>query len=360
MPTLAKKKEDKMQNTMTYGTNIFIGKEGHIKEAASPHLALLRAQTADYIDRLKDFESRCAHPEADPKRLQAVMTFLNESMLDACAEYERNESDPFALKEAQVEFRETTNPILSKSYCINRTRTWPQGHQGDFYTLELAYKNTPLSEGIGYYLDRYLLSSRLADGVRERIMMLRALLRKELYARQKAKVLDVACGSCREVFELASDIKASDAKLTAVDLDDDALNFALDRLAHAGLTEDHVEIRKYNALRIFDFETALIEFGMQDVIYSVGYFDYLPDDFLIKLLNSLYKLLSPGGKLIAAFKDVNRYRPQLYHWLANWDGFLQRTEDDFERIFHYSDIPEVALSMSRVDSGAVVFYTITK
>ena len=210
-----KKKEDGMQNTMTYGREIFTGKEGRIKEAVSPQLALLRAQTADYIDRLKDFESRCAHPEADPKRLQAEIKFINECMLDACAEYERNESDPFALKEAQVEFREKTNPILSKSYCINRTRIWPQGHQGDFYTLELAYKNTPLSEGIGYYLDRYMLSDGLADGVRERIFMLRALLKKELHARRNAKVLDVACGSCREVFELASDIIASGAKFTA-------------------------------------------------------------------------------------------------------------------------------------------------
>lgn len=333
---------------------------GFVREKPSKYAELLSAQTEEYIRQLKDFELRCDRPGADRKKLQAEVTVLNETMLEACAEFERNAADPFAVKSAQIEFREKTNQILSKSYCINRTRTWPQGHQGDFNTLEIAYKNTPLSEGIGYHLDKYVLSAPLADGVRDRIVKLRELLKEELSGRQNPRVLDVACGSCREVFELASEIKASGAKFTCVDLDEDALNYALDRLALAGLTEDHVELRKYNALRIFDFDTAMMEFGMQDVIYSVGYFDYLPDDFLIKLLSSLYKLLTPGGKLIAAFKDANRYRSQIYHWLLNWDGFLQRTEDDFERLLHYAEIPEGALSMTRVDSGSIIFYTARK
>ena len=62
---------------------------------------------------------------------------------------------------------------------------------------------------------------------------------------------------------------------------------------------------------MFDLETAQTEFGMQDIIYSVGFFDYLPDDFLVKLLSSLYMLLNPGGKLFAAFKDADRYQPQV-------------------------------------------------
>ena len=58
------------------------------------------------------------------------------------------------------------------------------------------------------------------------------------------------------------------------------------------------------------FEVALTFAVDEDVIYSVGYFDYLPDDFLAKLLHSLHQLLNPGGKLIAAFKDASRYRSQ--------------------------------------------------
>lgn len=349
-----------MGNVLTYRGEEVREACGFVEEKAGKYAGLLDQKIEKYIEQLKDFESRCSRPGANEEKLLQEITVLNDEMLDACAQFEREVRDPRAIKAAQVGFRKKTDPILSKSYCINRTRKWPQGQQGDYMTLELAYKNAPLSDGIGYYLDKCMLSATLATGVRERIEKLRDLLRQELTSRRAPKVLDVACGSCREVFELAQEIKRAEAKFTCIDLDPGALDFAVGRFAHAGLTSEHVEVLKYNALRMFDYETAAAEFGMQDVIYSVGYFDYLPDDFLVKTLHSLYKMLNPGGKLIAAFKDARRYRPQLYHWLVDWDGFLQRTEDDFDELFHQANIPGRAVAMTRVKSGSIVFYTATK
>jgi predicted SAM-dependent methyltransferase len=104
----------------------------------------------------------------------------------------------------------------------------------------------------------------------------------------------------------------------------------------------------------------MAEFGRQDIIYSVGYFDYLPDDFLVKLLKTLYNLLLPDGKLIMAYKDAARYRAEIYHWLVDWDGFKQRTEPDFARLFRAADIPDNSLHMERVGSGSIVFYSAKK
>jgi SAM-dependent methyltransferase len=333
---------------------------GLIQERPRTYVEALDAQIEKYILALGDLEIRCSMPDASREALLNEITMLTDSMLLACAQFEEGVNDPLALKQAQVYFREKTHPILSKSHAINRCRTWPQGQQGDFMTLELIYKNSQMSEGIGSYLDEYMQSTALGVGVRERIIKMRELLNKELISRSNPKVLDVACGSCREVFELAPEIKASGAKFTCVDIDNAALDFALDRFAFAGLTEEHTELIQYNALRMFDLETAHTEFGMQDIIYSIGFFDYLPDDFLVKLLSSLYMLLNPGGKLIAAFKDVDRYQPQVYHWFVDWDGFLQRTEKDFDRAFRDANIPSSAISMTRVDSGSIVFYSATK
>jgi SAM-dependent methyltransferase len=205
-----------------------------------------------------------------------------------------------------------------------------------------------------------MLSNEITLGVRGRIVKMRELLKNELMCRRDRKVLNVACGSCREVFELASEIKSTGAKFTCIDLDSKALDFALDRFGYAGLSSDHADVLQYNALRMFDNETAQTEFGTQDVIYSIGFFDYLPDDFLVKLLNSLYAMLNPDGKLLMAFKDVSRYRPEFFHWLVDWDGFLQRKESDFERILRDAGIPDSAVSMSRIDSGPIIFYTATK
>ncbi len=327
------------------------------------HVKHLDDVTELFNRRLEKIEKRCIDSEADPDKLLHDVKIVISEVLDACAEFEREVKDKDIIRDARIRFREKTNPILSKSYCINRARTWPQGSQGDYKTLEYVYKNTPLSEGIGYYLDLCLLNSDLAPAVRNRIKKLEDILRDELLNREKPSVLNIACGSCREVFELAPVIEKSGAKFTCIDLDNDALSFAANRLSYTSispLTSNQVKLRKYNALRMFDDELNMSEFGKQDIIYSVGFFDYLESDFLSRLLKASYTLLNPGGKLIASFKDASRYRHQDYHWIVDWDGFLQRYEEDFMSIFSEAQIPFSAITEMREETGVIVFYVITK
>lgn len=328
-----------------------------IGEEQEQYILQLGQAIENYLAGLRDVERRIARDEVEPQEIAAEIAGLSGTMLMACAQFEQEVKDPTAIKRARSYFQKRTHAILSKSYAINRCRTWPQGHQGDFLTLESAYRDASLSDGIGYYLDRYLLDSPLARGVRGRIQRLAELLRQELAERDRPTVLDVACGSGRELQDLVPEIRRSGASFTCIDLDNDALNFAMDRLAHADLHPDQFTFVNYNALRLFDLETAHAEFGKQDVIYSVGFFDYLPDEFLAKLLNSLYAMLKPGGKLIAAFKDAGRYPAQLYHWIVDWDGFLQRNEADIERVLKSAGIPAETLSTTRDESGAIIFYT---
>jgi SAM-dependent methyltransferase len=319
--------------------------------------------TEIFNQRLLEIAKRCNNPEENPEELLQAMIDAIDEVLIECKEFEMATKDKEIIRDARIRLREKTNPILSKSYCINRARTWPQGYQGDYKTLEFAYKNTPLSEGIGYYLDLYLLNLDLAHAVRNRIKKLEVILRDELKNRQKPSVLNIACGSCREVFELASEIERSGAKFTCIDLDNDALSFAANRLSYTNispLTSNQVMLRKYNALRMFDDELNMNEFGKQDIIYSVGFFDYLHSEFLINLFKALYNLLNPGGVLIASFKDARRYRHHDYHWIVDWDGFLQRTEEDFWRIFEDAKIPTYSIIETREDSGIIVFYIIAK
>ncbi len=332
-----------MQNSWGYDNEEINENALLVSEESEKYISYLEATTDHYMDTLRDIERRCISKEGDPESIFQELTVLNDSMLQVCEQFEKLVNDKAAIKAAQVAFRDKTEPIVSKSYGANRVRTWPQGYQGDYKTIEFMYRNTPMSEGIGYYLDKYVLSATLAVGVRERMRKLAELLKTELINRQYPKVLDIACGSCRELHEIVPEIEKSGAHFKCIDLDSDALDFALNRLSYAGLSADRAEFIQYNALRMFDYETAVSAFGMQDIIYSVGYFDYLADDFLVKLLSTLYMLLNPGGKLIAAFKDANRYRSQLYHWFADWDGFLQRTDDDFERLFRRAEIPSSAL-----------------
>jgi SAM-dependent methyltransferase len=320
---------------------------------------LLDTAAERFNREMEALEQRCHDPNENPEELLQATERTIEEVLAVCAEFERGVKDKKIIRSARVSFHQKTNPILSKGYFVNRIRTWPQGSQGDYKTLEVLYKNTPLSEGVGYYLDLGAMNAALAVGVRNRIVQLQEILRDEIQKRQLPSIMNIGCGSCRELMGIAPEIIASEARIICIDNDDDALAFAQDRLAYAGILPQ-VELRKYNALRMFDDELNMMEFGKQDIVYSVGLFDYLPSDFLGKMLGSLYRLLNPGGKLIASFKDAARYRSQSYHWIGDWDGFLQRTEEDFRGILTEAGIPPEAIAETRETTGVIIFYVITR
>ena len=332
-------------------------------ELDEKHIQELDEATEVFIKRLEEIEYRCLNPQEKDEDILPEIRAAFDDVLHGCKLFEIAIEDKEVVRDAQVRFREKTNAILSKSYRINRARTWPQGYQGDHKTLEGLYRNTPLSEGIGYYLDLYCLDWPLGIGVRNRIKELVNILRDELRKRENLRVLNIACGSCREVLELASDIEKSGAHFTCIDLDNDALAFAANRLSYTNIstvTSDQVVLRKYNAVRMFDDELNTSEFGKQDIIYSVGFYDYLPTDFLINLFRALYRLLKPEGLLITSFKDAARYRHQEYHWVVDWDGFLQRSEADFKNIFQKAGIPDSAIVERREESGIIIFYLVRK
>lgn len=322
--------------------------------------AALNANTEAYIQALETLSAASSVAGADSGQIMDDIRALNEKMMSACAEFEDDVAhDEDILKAQRHAFQAKTDRILSGSYIIRHARTWPQGGQGDYKMLEYVYKNSPQSTGLGSYLDYYGLSLPLAQAVRCRIIRLEEILRREITSRKAASVLNIGCGSCRELMGLAPDIVASGAKVTCIDLDGDALAFAMERLSFTEAA-DSIEFRKYNATRMFDDELNMAAFGMTDIIYSAGLFDYLPSEFLSKVLGALYRMLNEGGTLVAPFKDAARYSAQVFHWLVNWDGFRQRTEKEFRFIIADAGIPVAAVREERDATGLIIFYVITK
>jgi predicted SAM-dependent methyltransferase len=123
---------------------------------------------------------------------------------------------------------------------------------------------------------------------------------------------------------------------------------------------DKVQFRQYNALKMVNHERNLQEFGAQDIIYSVGLFDYLSNDVLVKLLKALYDLLKPGGILIASFKDSNKYSTFIYHWTVEWNAFLQRKEQDILALYERAGFPAGSVMTTRTASEVIVFYNVSK
>lgn len=314
-------KEIKDVDRLTAKDLIFSGEENR-------KWAELLAETIAELNRkLQELEPYCVGQQYNEKIYKEVSQAI-DAVVPFFKAFEEGVKDRKIIKCAQFIFRDKTNPIFLKSYYFNRARTWPQGYQGDYITMENCYRNIPLSIGIGYYLDLYLLNSPLGIAVRNRIKMLEYLLMEEIQNRKGASMLNIACGSCRELMGLAVDIIDYKTNVTCIDNDEDALRFSMKRLSTLGL-DDYVKFFKYNAVRMFDVDSSMSEFKGQDIIYSVGFFDYLPSDFLIRMFKSLYNILNPGGVIIVAFKDADRYDHRLFHWMVDWDAFSR----EIRRIF---------------------------
>lgn len=335
-------------------------KFSRINEDLEIYAAALNTNTSAYLEALEVLSAACSAPGADAGKIMDDVKWLNQKMMSTCAEFEAAVAhDEDIVKAQRQAFQEKTDSMLSGSYLLRHARTWPQGGQGDYKMLENVYKNSPLSSGLGYYLDLYGLSLPLAEAVRCRIKRLEEIVRQEIRSRHGASVINIGCGSCRELMGLAPDIVASGAKVICIDMDGDALAFAMQRLSYTEAA-DSIEFRKYNATRMFDDELNMAAFGKTDIIYSAGLFDYLPSEFLSKVLGALYRMLNQGGTLVAPFKDAARYSHQVFHWLVNWDGFRQRTETEFRSILADAGIPMSAIREERDETGLIIFYMITK
>ena len=331
-------KEDAHQyvlDQLDQGTDRFLGELGQI-EARIERTGLIDESDFEELNRIVD-------------RLFDVFRGVDKALAD-----QRE-----ILTERRVQFRNRTHDFFSKGYLHNRARVWPQGYPGDYSIIESIYRNIPLSSGLGFLLDRHFLNATLAHAVRHRKNMMKTILSEELRARRQPRVMNIGCGPCRELLELAWDIRESGAKVTCLDLDSEALSYSEDRLANT-LAQSCFDFRKYNVLRMVSPSRNRERFGSQDVIYSMGLFDYLDDETIIRLTGALYELLNPGGKLILAFKDADRYETFDYHWLADWDYFKQRSLYDSRILVDRAGIPAEHVDVRAIDSGVIVFYSLTR
>lgn len=330
---------------------------GWLNESEDPLTAQLCKAVVRFNTKLEEIEERRLSANSCVDSILHDLSEAISEMSSACEEFEKsNRAGAQLVKELQKKVRRETDRFFLQSRFMRHARTWPRGYPGDFEILEDIYDNVSKSDGIGDCLDRYFLSTILARAVQGRKETMRGILKSELEVRSGLKVLNVACGSCREIVELAQEVRSSGARMICIDADAAAVEYSKERLAGVGLGQDIVDVKRYNALKMVSHDRNLSEFGMQDIIYSIGLFDYLRDDLLIAIISSLYRLVNPGGKLIAAFKDSRRYKTQEYHWLVDWSSFLQRTEDEQRSLVARAGIPMAMVSTLREASGVVLFF----
>ncbi len=213
-------------------------------------------------------------------------------------------------------------PYFMRSRFAERAYYKPKGYAGDFQMMEMIYANRPQGDGrLGGLVDQWCLNTSAARAVRGRRTLLKKLLEKEaglLAARQGTmRILSLACGSCRELFDFLSETKdPAPVEAICLDADPEALEF----------THQKVNVFSHQAVIRF-MQTDVLRwvvgrdkhpFGPLDFIYSAGLTDYLEDPLFQALARRAFEYLKPGGIFVAGnFGPGNPNRAFMDH-LLQW------------------------------------------
>lgn len=252
--------------------------------------------------------------------------------------------------------------IILSSEFMTRTNLKPRGYAGDSQMMRMIYENDYRGEGtFSKSLYKFSLEHPAAQAVRNR----RILVPKELSKVEKDfrksssevfKFMSVACGPAFElndIFTNEDDVKTM--RCTLLDQDDEAINEASENIS---LIEKRIGY-KVNVTYLKDSVRTMLrtgnlaeQWGRFHYVYSMGLFDYLTPPVAKAVLEKLYSLLEPGGRLfIGNFHFNNRSRWFMEYW-HDWVLYY-RTENEFMSLL--ADTDAVNISVDLEDTGSQMF-----
>ncbi len=263
------------------------------------------------------------------------------------------------VRDAQIhEIQERFLPHFLTADGPRRFYEKPRGYAGDAQSIEMIYDNTPSGEGIvGQLLDECFLAQPAAAAVRNR----RGLLAGEIERAVERKggalthIASLACGPARELFDVLSDATvARSVHATCVDMDAEALATV------AAARRDDTPWAKMQLIRenlisvAFGRRTLPVE--PLDLAYSIGLIDYFDDRLVIRLLNSIYDMLAPGGMVILGNFHPDNPDRGIMECFLEWN-LIHRTEADMESLFARSkfgaETVEIVFEEERVNLFAM-------
>jgi SAM-dependent methyltransferase len=209
-------------------------------------------------------------------------------------------------------------------------------NSGSFRFADHIYRNEPSGRfGVGRVLDRVLLALRGARSMRSRFFhsrneILRAVnemsgvskgIPSGSREREQLSVLSVPCGIARDLFDVAETLWSKSAlyervRFVGIDLDPEALELS------RNLTGDHYgfEFRCADALQAGSLPTGM------DVIVSLGFGEFLPDDVLLEFYGRCHESLTPGGSFITSAMSRDRISDYLARELAELHTHYRSTQ----------------------------------
>lgn len=252
-------------------------------------------------------------------------------------------------------FRETFSLFMMSS-ILDRSFAKPRGYAGDYFTLELIYRNHPVGDGrLGPLIDKWALNLPAAQAVQNRREFLTSAI-KDIYSNWNKEwampVTSLASGPARELFDLFGEPSPPYLHMTCIDIDSEALSFTSETAFDIDISK-HMNFCQDNLIHLAKGrgKTVLMP---QQIIYSVGLIDYLGDDEVVDLLNWIFDNLLPGGQTIIGNFDVSNPNKLFMDHILEWE-LIHRSSSDLKRLFEKSNFQNSQVTVHSEDAGVNLF-----
>ena len=244
-------------------------------------------------------------------------------------------SDP-TKQEIGLTVQREVLPYILMTSTSERMYTKPRGYAGDFYTIELVYREEAGGFGrIGPLVDRCVFGIPAAVAVRNRRPLMAREIQKTIdQAEGTAHIMSMACGPAREIFDVFDSLdKPNKLKCTLVDMDLQALSF-VDSLATEKGLRRRMDLTPENLIYLA-LGRKKLNIPPQDLVYSIGLIDYFSDDLVLRLINYTHSILKEGGRVILGNFHPDNSTKAFMDWVLDWK-LIHRTEEDMNRLFEKS------------------------
>ncbi len=278
-----------------------------------------RLMCADFLNALRRYKTILSQWKADNPSAEAGsqqerdMVALCEEHFKARWRETQREANGFieaALDrpEALSAMKQFSEAVITPDLCDGpiwkRAYEKPLGYPGDHLVMNYVYSWKDQGDDIvGKFSHRLGLDA--LECVATRMAMVQSLISKEIAAKDdndELLVTNLACGTAQEVINSLSPRQLDKRVVfSLIDQDEQALSYAYSNAyPHTIRHGDKAHVNCYHS----SF-TNLMKGGAlteclppQDVVYSVGLFDYLRDRRAKALLRNLYQHVKPGGLLV--------------------------------------------------------------
>ncbi len=312
-----------------------------------------------YKDLLARFEDRLGDvsQEDRQKQLHEALVACEDKMVPQWKElwYRGNDitfpmlGDPIALAEHKRYTEQVLTPDFMPGPVMRRCYEKPLGYPGDYQIMNYVYRWEKIGE-TPYEKLLHRIGIETGECVGTRLRMTQKFIDEKVAETPGSQVMNITNLGCGSAYEVSDFLKINTlprpVNFTLIDQDHDALSYAYEH-AHPQVVRHggHARIQCLQAsfAQLLKAGSLFNSLPPQDMIYSLGLYDYLSARRARALTHELYSQLAPGGYMVLANVKVGRETCMWpLEFITDW-SLVYRTADEMWDMVDGLDCERISL-----------------